>query len=109
MKTLTKEQLIQRGEDLDDFILVNVLPQDTFLKKHIPHSINIPHQDTNFTSLVEKAAGTKNRKIVVYCASFDCDASSNAAETLENAGFSNIYDYEGGTKDWFASSESKAA
>jgi rhodanese-related sulfurtransferase len=78
-----------------------VLPEDNFNEKHIRTSINIPHEDKQFTEMVEKVAGSKDRKIVVYCASFDCDASKKAAEKLEKAGFDRVYDYEGGTKDWF--------
>ena len=29
------------------------------------------------------------------------DASPKAAKKLEEEGFTNVYDYEGGTKDWF--------
>lgn len=43
----------------------------------------------------------KCRKIVVYCSSFECDASRQAAEKLDHAGFEAVYDYEGGTRDWF--------
>jgi rhodanese-related sulfurtransferase len=87
--------------DKEDFVLINVLPEDNFNEKHIRTSINIPHEDKQFTEMVEKVAGSKDRKIVVYCASFDCDASKKAAEKLEKAGFDRVYDYEGGTKDWF--------
>lgn len=51
---------------------------------------------------MQQIVGDKQRKIVVYCANHDCDASDKAADRLEKAGFKNVYDYAGGTEDWFA-------
>ncbi|MCG5516796.1 MULTISPECIES: rhodanese-like domain-containing protein [unclassified Ectothiorhodospira] len=45
-----------------------------------------------------RVAGGKDRKIVVYCANFDCDASRKAAAKLDNTGFTDVLDYEGGTR-----------
>lgn len=102
MQSLTRDELKKMNEvEQDDFVLINVLPPEKFLNKHIRTSINVPVDESGFTDTVQKVAGDKTRKVVVYCASFDCDASSQAAEQLENAGFDQVYDYEGGTKDWF--------
>lgn len=101
MKTLTRNELKRMNElEHEDFVLINVLPRDTFNEEHIRTSVNVPVKDDDFTEIVERIAGSKDRKIVVYCASFDCDASPKAAKKLEEAGFRNILDYEGGTKDW---------
>ena len=102
MQNISRDELNRMNQwDKQDFVLINVLSEDAFNEKHIRTSINIPLEEDGFTGLVEKVAGNKERKIVVYCASFDCDASKNAAEKLDKAGFSQVYDYEGGTKDWF--------
>ena len=102
MKTLSKEDLKKMNEkEHEDFVLINVLPKDHFNRQHIRTSVNVPHDRDDFTDQVESISGHKGRKIVVYCASFDCDASPNAAKKLEKAGFTNVYDYEGGTEDWF--------
>lgn len=101
MKTLTRTELKRMNElEHEDFVLINVLPRDTFKEEHIRTSVNVPHEDDDFTEIVERIAGGKDRKIVVYCANFDCDASPKAAKKLEEAGFTRVYDYEGGTKDW---------
>lgn len=102
MKTLSKDDLKKMNErEHEDFVLINVLPRDHFKKQHIRTSVNVPHDRDDFTDQVEAISGGKDRKIVVYCANFDCDASPNAAKKLEKAGFTNVYDYEGGTEDWF--------
>ena len=102
MKAISRDELKKMNEvDARDFVLINVLAPEYFKKKHIRTSVNVPVQDDDFVSQVERIAGDKNREVVVYCASFDCDASPKAAKKLEDAGFSHVFDYEGGTKDWF--------
>ena len=95
-----KELEAMNGRNNQDFVLINVLPRDKFLKEHIRTSINIPGEDADFASKVEQVAGSKDREVVLYCASFECPASTDAAKKLDEAGFSHVYDYEGGTKDW---------
>ena len=102
MQAISRSELKQMNEARhDDFVLINVLPPEAFNREHIRTSVNIPLQDDGFEQLVEKVAGNKQRKIVVYCASHDCDASLKAARRLEEAGFKQVYDYEGGSQDWF--------
>lgn len=102
MNTLSRADLKRMNEQQhEDFVLINVLPQKAFNESHIRTSVNVPHERDDFTEMVEAIAGRKDRKIVVYCASFDCDASPKAAKKLEAAGFTKVFDYEGGTKDWF--------
>lgn len=100
MQTLTTEQVKQIKEGNQDFTLINVLPEQKFQAAHIPGSLNIPVGEQDFVNKVEEAAGGKDRKVVVYCASPECDASPKAARQLDEAGFTNVYDYEGGTSAW---------
>lgn len=110
MQTLTRQQLKDlNAVEHEDFVLVNVLPQEAFNTRHIRTSINIPLENDDFEQLVETVAGTKERKIVLYCKNFDCPLSNEAAEKLEDAGFTQVYDYEGGTEDWFSKKGQQAA
>lgn len=103
MKRITRDELKAMNEGgQEDFILVNVLSRDDFNQRHIRTSVNIPVGREDFAEQVEAVAGGKQRETVVYCASFDCDASEKAAKKLEAAGFEHVFDYEGGTQDWFA-------
>ena len=109
MQPITRDELKRMNETQhEDFVLINVLPKEEFRKAHIRTSVNIPANNEQFVEHVEEVAGGKDRKVVVYCASFDCDASPHAAEKLEKAGFKHVYDYTGGTKDWFEQKEAKA-
>lgn len=100
MQAISRQDLEQMNQQHEDFVLVNVLKPEAFNQSHIPTSINVPIANDDFIAQVESVAGSKDRNVVVYCASFDCDASPKAAQTLEKAGFSHVYDYEGGMKDW---------
>ena len=80
----------------EGYALVNVLDSGSFEREHIPHSINIPkgHEEE-----FERRFG-KDKEIVVYCASFECDASPTVASWLAEKGFTAVRDYEGGMGDW---------
>lgn len=107
MKTITFEQLNKTIQNSPQIPVINVLPEKDFDNDHITGSENIPLQDNNnFTSQVEKTIGGKDKPVILYCASSECPASSNAAKTLESAGFTNVTVYEGGMKEW--SEKSKA-
>jgi len=100
MKTLTTGQLDELREKQKDLALINVLSEEDFQKAHIPGSENIPLQSADFIRQVEHRMGGKDKPVVVYCASTQCDASPKAAQKLEEAGFTDVYDYEGGTQAW---------
>lgn len=102
MQELSRDDLQRMNEtEHEDFVLANVLSPEQFNEKHIRTSINVPVGDDHFEQTMGKVTGNKDRKVVVYCASFECDASPKAAKRLEAAGFSQVYDYAGGTQDWF--------
>ncbi len=97
MQTITREQLEEKLENDDDFTLVNVLSHEQFEQEHIPDSINIPMDQ------IEETAPDRfdpDDDIVVYCASESCQASPKAAKKLDELGFTNVKDYEGGLAEW---------
>ncbi len=77
-----------------------MLGREDFERAHIPGSENVPVDRDDFAERVEELVSDKDDTIVVYCASFDCEASPKAARKLDGAGFSNVYDFEGGIKEW---------
>lgn len=100
METITAEQLKQKLDNEEDFVFINVLPEDAFIEKHIPGSINIPVKQDDFKERIQQMVPDKDTEIVVYCASYDCPASPKAAKLLDQLGYTRVYDYEGGVKDW---------
>src|SRR3990172_2091616 len=96
-KTITREDLRAKLDRGEKFHLVNVLSANAFARTHIPGSQNVP-----VTEIQERAPALwqPDEEIVVYCSSFDCNASPRAAEILDRLGFTNVYDFEGGLADW---------
>ena len=100
MQTIDRETLKRSLDKGSDLAILNVLPKDYYSKEHITGSDNIPLEGETFEKDVESKVGSKDKPIVVYCASTECPASRNAAEKLEKAGFTNVRAYEGGMQDW---------
>lgn len=100
MLKVTTEQVERTMQSKHGIAVINVLDAEQYNKEHIPGTDNIPQAAEDFVRRVEQKVGEKDRPVVVYCASTECDASPKAAKKLEDAGFQNVYDYEGGTKAW---------
>lgn len=99
MKILNKEQLEKKLEN-GDAVVVNVLAREKFARQHIPGSVNVPISAEDFIRRMERHINERNQDVVVYCAGFDCDASTKAAEKLEKAGYKRVYDFKGGMQEW---------
>lgn len=100
MKTLSTEALERKIDGREKFALVNVLSRNDFESTQIPGAKNIPLETLNFATQVEQLTGDKDRTVVLYCASQECPASTNAATQLEAAGFTDVLVYKGGAKAW---------
>ena len=100
MKTITKEEIQKLITDKQEFVLLNALRPDSFAKVHIPDSINIPIRLDGFDENVGEFIPNKEQMVITYCANPDWTSSADAAGRLEELGYKNVYDYEGGLKDW---------
>ena len=61
----------------------------------MPGAINIPVD--KLKEIAPKML-KKSDKIVVYCASYQCHASTNGARILLEMGYKNVLDFKGGKK-----------
>jgi len=97
IRKIDKEELVRMCRASEKFVLVDVLERDSYEKEHIPGALSIP-----LAELGRRVLGILNKEatIVVYCASFDCKASTMAAEKLLSMGYENVLDYKGGLKDY---------
>jgi rhodanese-related sulfurtransferase len=109
MKKLSYDQLKKMRARNEDFSLINVLPTSEFKRDHIPGSFNIPNDYSDFSGAVAEAVGDKDRKVVVYCAGLESILSRHAAQKLDKAGFTDVYAYEGGMKEWLERSGERRA
>ncbi len=100
MKTITAKELKKMLDKKQMFYFINVLSNEKYNKKHIPNSINIPVESENFKEIILETIDNKDSLIVVYCWSFECQASPRAGEILEHLGYTNVFDFEGGVEEW---------
>ena len=95
MNTITREELSAKlGSPW--LVVVNVLASESYSKIRIKGSISIPRQELEEGRWKELDS---SKQIVVYCSSYQCDASRVAAQFLEEKGF-DVKAYEGGIKEW---------
>ncbi|PQO30455.1 rhodanese-like domain-containing protein [Bremerella cremea] len=100
MQSINADQLKTRQNQGERLTLINTLSEASFESTRIPGSINIPLEKSDFEKRVEQTIGGKNQPVVLYCASADCHSSTKAAKRLEESGFTEVMDFEGGAKEW---------
>jgi rhodanese-related sulfurtransferase len=67
VKTISRDELKQKIDRKDDFLLVETLPKVAYEHAHLPGAINLPTDQLHV--LAPKLLPDKNAEIVVYCAS----------------------------------------
>jgi rhodanese-related sulfurtransferase len=66
-RTISRDELKQKIDRKDNFLLVETLPATAFHHSHLPGAINLPPDSV--ASLASQILPDKNAEIVVYCAS----------------------------------------
>jgi len=93
---ISKETLQAWRQSDKSLVVVDVLSKESYDKAHVAGAVHLPYAE-----LKEKAATLdKDATVVVYCANYQCHASTSAAEALTAMGFNHVYDYKGGIKEW---------
>ena len=100
MQTISAQELKHFWDRGEDFLLSNTLPAEQFPETKIPGAVNIAHDSDDFAEHVLEKAGSKEKAIVVYCASRQCDSSAKAAKKLLDAGFEEVWDFQDGAEGW---------
>lgn len=98
MKKIGRDQLKQKIDAGEEFVLIETLSAASYQSWHLPGAINIPK--TEIGDRAENLIPDKSAMVVTYCASPACTASTIAADKLEEMGYTNVYEYEGGKSDW---------
>jgi rhodanese-related sulfurtransferase len=96
---LTKE-IMKTKIHKKNIVILNVLPEEEFLKLRIKGSNNLPlTQDHDaFVAEVDKRYG-KNFEFITHSADSGCAAGMHAAIALKKNGFKADY-YPGGVREW---------
>ena len=97
---VSREQLLNMIKNKEGFKLAEVLSKEQYAQGHLPSAIFLPIDE--IADSAAKIFTDKKEKIVVYCMSFDCHASTTAAQILQGMGYENVLDYKGGKQDWLS-------
>lgn len=81
---------------LGDIQLIDVRTPKEYTDGHIKDATNINFYDDDFITQMSKL--DKDKDLYIYCRSGG--RSGKAAKQLEAAGFTKVYDLQGGMKNW---------
>lgn len=98
MKYITRAELKNNIDNGKDLKIVEVLPFKYWKEGHIPGSIQMDYKE--IIAKANKLIPDKNAKIVVYCASTECQNSKKAANILQSLGYKEVFEYVDGKQDW---------
>ena len=98
METITTQELKQKIDSGNKFELIDVLPKESYEGRHLPKAKSIPVNE--LADRAEKELSDKEKEVVVYCASKECQASPTAAKKLIEMGYKKVVDFEDGLAGW---------
>ena len=81
----------------DDAVLIEVMPDEEFRRRHIAGAVNIPLERIGATC---RERYRPDRQLILYCADAACAASDLAARKLAFFGFRHVLEYGAGKQDW---------
>jgi rhodanese-related sulfurtransferase len=79
-------------------LFVDARLKEYYLEGHIPNSLCNDNLDSLVTNIDQHIS--VDDAFVVYCSDDDCGSSEELAFSLQEQGFSNIYLFKGGWKQW---------
>jgi rhodanese-related sulfurtransferase len=95
---IDREDLREKLERGDDFVLVDALSPMSFAASHLPGAINLTPGWVD--DRARRRIPDLDTEIVVYCLGADCDSSVKVANRLIELGYRNIRHYAEGMNDW---------
>ena len=98
LPTITADELRQKLERGDDFVLIDALAPMVYAHSHLPGAINLPPTAID-SYMVARRIPDRNTEIVVYCSSPNCE-DSLATGARQELGYTNVSHYSGGKNEW---------
>lgn len=89
----------EKVNEIKEAKIINILTKEAFEEKRIPNSSNYCIYETIFLDEINKKFDKKDI-IIVYGNSNETEESKVASIKLFENGFENIYNFEGGIKEW---------
>ncbi len=97
-EVLSPDDFEQKLAQLGDVHLIDARTPPELEKGHLPNVLNYDYRADEIKKAVKEL--DKNKPVLIYCGSGI--RSQKAAEIMIGAGFTEIYDMEGGMKAWLA-------
>ena len=88
--------LVQKNKNNPDFIILDVRTEEEYSGGHIENAINVDVTSESFTKEVLKL--DKENTYVIHCRSGK--RSAKAGAILQELGFRDVYDIQGGISAW---------
>lgn len=93
VKNITKEEFAHIVNCGEDCIPIDVIGREDYEDIHLTDAINCPPGEIG--KWAGENADKKNKRIIIYCGGHVCSGMVEAAETLDKAGFTEVYRYDG--------------
>jgi rhodanese-related sulfurtransferase len=100
MNIISSEDLKNKINSGDEFILLNVVTPEHHEIEHIPGSKNVCVYEIAFLAKMKTVTFDKNKEIIVYGKNSKFNAAKVAFEKLDSAGYKNVSVYEDGIDSW---------
>ena len=98
MRRISREELRDKLILGEEVVLVEALPEKYWQESHLPGALQMDY--TEVTDKAHMLLPDKATKVVVYCASTECQNSNKAARTLEDLGYTDVHEYAEGKQHW---------
>ena len=97
MSPVIERDEVQRLLAEGQAVLIEVMPEEEFRRRHIAGAVNIPLERIGATC---RQRYRPDQRLVLYCADQECAASGLAARKLAFFGFHDVLEYGAGKQDW---------
>ncbi len=98
LESISREELRQKIESGDDFVLVDALSPMSYATSHLPGAINLPPDSVD--GRAQRRILDLDTEVIVYCSDATCNSSVVVAERLIELGYRNVSHYVEGKNDW---------
>jgi len=92
---ITKQQIEKLQQQNIPVKLIDIRPSEEYKKMHVPGSLNMPTE-----TIPENIAKFDTNDTIVCICTKGQERSQNAAETISDMGFANVFYLEDGAVGW---------
>jgi rhodanese-related sulfurtransferase len=99
VETLLAADVINKAHEISDLIVIDSRIESDRLNGYIESSISLPDTKTNCDTLAA-VVNNKDRPLLFYCNGVECGRSVVAIKIAKSCGYTNLFWFRGGFKEW---------